>query len=357
MLSDDPRMNPQSANVMGSAELDQPYARRTIKTFIGFGIALLLLGAFVGWSIFSEEDETEEAVVAQTENGVSQQTLAVQNEEMPGNDYEDGTGRSAVYNFFYKIFGGIEEGLDESPQNLKNVEHIDDMNLDAGNNPMALGGGSIAAGGVKPTPQPTQRQTAIARTQATASQQRVIYENAFSNIVGRQVFGNKGENAGEIYDIVINQNTGQAQAVIIDNDESDDEQLLTAINFQQVLKQSPDGDITLTLSQETVEQEADFNYASLQDSGYVSLRNLQDGQLLDFEGKVAGQIDGIIYENAEVQNIYFTLRPILAQQNARNTTTIQLPYDEAKIVKSADGYDVKLTKEQTENLAKSLFTE
>ena len=311
-----------------------------MKFFIGVGLALVLVGAFVGWSIFSPDDD-EQVIVRAEENLTPQQTLAVQNQEMPGNDYEDGTGRSAIYNFFYKIFGGIEEGLEDSPHNLNNVEHLDDRNLNAGTNTLLP---------VK-SEQASAQQAYQARSQAT-----VTYKNSLSNIVGSDVFGNKGEVAGEVFDIIVHKKTGQAQAIII-NDDSTNARSLSAVGFKQVLKQNEEGDVTLTVSEDIVKKEPAFDYSSLENTNYVSLRNLQDGQLLDYEGKVAGQIDGIIYENAEVQNIYFTLRPILVQNNAQNASTFQLPFKEINIIKNNDGYDIKLDKEQTQALAKSLFTE
>lgn len=123
MLSQDPRMNPETANIIGHDE-HQPFAYRSIHTIFGFVVALILLGAFVGWYFFTPSPE-EEAAMYQMEVA----ELAAAERSMPGNEYPEGSGRNALYDFFYTMFGGIEDGLDDSPHNLKNVEQLDDLNL------------------------------------------------------------------------------------------------------------------------------------------------------------------------------------------------------------------------------------
>lgn len=337
MISQDPRMNPNTADVVGSSELKQPYARRAIKAVLGFALALLIIGAFVGWYFFTPSDD------GTSNNNTStpqQQTLATQ---MPGNDYDQGSGRSSIYNFFYKVFGGIDDGLEDSPHNLNNVEHIDQMNIDTA---------ELFNDEVSPTL--NLKKISERRANALEAMNQDEYRHSVHDILGSDVYGRKGDKAGRIFDILVHKETGKARAIIVREGNVRYERDLTALRFKRVLKQSSEGDVVMTISEEKIEDKPDFRYASLEDTNYISLQHLRDGQLIDFEGNVTGQVDAVIYENAEAQNIYFTLRPILAREGI---SKFQLPFEEINIVESADGYDVKLTKEQTIALAKTLFTD
>lgn len=331
MFSKDPRMNPHTADVV-YPETNQPYARRTIHTVFVFVLVLFLMGAFVGWYFFNpseEEVETRDVYIqAQTEP------------QVPGNRYEEGTGRSGVYNFFYRMFGGIEDGLDDNPHNLSNVEHLDDYNLD--NNDFDSNASAALA---------VERYAEQRAAQFEALNQDE-YRHSVFDVVGSEVYGRKGDRAGTIHDILVNKDTGKAKVIIINDDNSHYERDLTAVKFKKVLKQQEDGDVMMTITEEKIEDKPDFRYSPVEDKNYVSLRHLRDGQLLDFEDKVAGQIDAVIYENAEAQNIYFTLRPVLAQHGI---SKFFLPFEDINIIESADGYDIKLTKEQTVALAETLF--
>jgi len=337
MFSNDPRIDPNNANVVGASELRQPYTRRAMNAILGFAFALVVFGAIVGWFFFSPSNDNEDTAPSNQQT----QQLAV-NSQMPGNDYSEGSGRSAVYNFFYKMFGGIEDGLEDSPHNLKNVEHVQNAGL-----------GPLQTKGDSPTI--TLDRIAERRAAYINAQNQDEYRHSVRDVVGSEVYGVNGEKAGSIFDILVNKETGQARAIIVNDDDARYERDLTAIGFKNVIKQQSDGDVSVTMAEEKVEDKPDYNYSSIEDTNYVSLRNLYDGQLIDFEGNVTGQIDAVIYENAEAQNVYFTLRATLAQ--ALGARTFALPFDEVNIIESADGYDIKLTKEQTLALAQHLTKE
>lgn len=318
----------------------QSFVLQSVSKTIGFVIALFLVGAFVGWYFYLPSEEEVRERQAYIESEQRDPSLPTPDEQMPGNRYEEDSGRSDVYNFFYKVFGGIEDGLEDNSHNLNNVERLGDLNLDGGHVDHSV----------------SEVLTIKKMAELKAAQLEALnqdnYRHSVFDVVGSEVYGRKGGKVGEVYDILVNKDTGKAKVIVMNDDESRYERDLTALRFKNILKQHKDGGVMMTISEETIEDTPDFLYSSIGDTNYISLRALRDGQLLDFEGKVTGQIDAVIYENAEAHNIYFTLRPNLAQ---RVVTKFFLPFDEAQIIESIDGYDIKLTEEQTVELAEQLF--
>lgn len=328
------QFDPDSANADNADNGKTPYAKRSLNSIAVFVIALLLVGAFVGWYFLVPDGNSNDPdTVANYEQEPRQ---------LPGNSYKKGSGRSDLYNFFYTMFGGIEDGLEDNPHNLNNVENLDQFNLD---NTQGLDvDGALAS--------KQERQQQLQQIAQAQNPYQDDYRHSVFDIVGSDVFGRKGDRAGRIYDILVHKESGKAKVVVVNDDDQRYQRDLSAVRFKRVLKQQSEGNISLTISEEKVENKPDFSYTDLENTQYISLRHLRDGQLLDFEGEVAGQIDAIIYENAEVQNIYFTLRPQLA---GRGPDTFRLPFSETEIIESPDGYDIQLTKEQTVALAETLF--
>jgi len=279
-------MDPQTANVFDH-DTHQPYARRSISAIIGIVVALFAVGAFVGWFFFSPI--TDEQEIVRTNN--YEANVAVQ---MPGNSYEQGTGRSAVYNFFYKMFGGIEDGLEDNPHNLENVEHINQLNINTD---------TLFSDNVSP-------HLALNRYYDRFENIDDGYRHSIYDVVGSDVIGRKGEKAGEVHDILINKETGEARAVIVDqNADTYYDRDLARLNFKNIYTQQPDGDVRATITEDTLEDKKEFIYMNMDDR-FISLRHLRSGQILDFEGNVAGEVDAIIYRNAEAQRIFFALKPL-----------------------------------------------
>jgi sporulation protein YlmC with PRC-barrel domain len=335
-MHQDPRMDPNTANVIDH-DLNQSFTQRSLRAIAGIAIALFCLGGIVSW--FFMGDHTVDDNIDNTDVTVSQQMDT--SNQAPGNEYAEGSGRSATYDFFYAMFGGIEEGLEDNPHNLKNVEHIDQMNFDAD---------EVMSGTTSPS-LALKDATAAKATNAQV-RSKTIYRHSMHDVVGSRVIDKNGKNAGEIYDVMVNKETGAGKAIIIQEDESYYERDLKAIGFKAVDKKQKDGDTFLTITEDALEKKQEFEYTEGMKEKYVSLRRLSDGELIDFEGNVAGNIEAVIYQNAEAQNIYFSLRPGLT---GKNTPDFSLPFEEVKIIESPDGLDIQLNEEQTKALAKMLF--
>lgn len=328
MSEEDPRVDPETAPVI-NYENNQPYGKRSINAVFGFVIAVFLIGGFTAWFFFTPDEDTQ-----------SKMPYYAEGTQKPGNEYEAGSGRSAVYNFFYNVFGGIDDGLEDNPHNLENVERIDqfDIDVDMMDDEEAV----IAV-----------EEYAERRAALLASIQEDDFRHSFLDVEGSDVIGRKGDRVGKIHDVVVHRETGMAKAIVVDEDGSRYERDLAAVRFKRITRQSPDGDVRLTIAEERVEAKPEFYYQDMNEDDYVSLRHLRHGQILDYRGEVAGQVEAVIYENAEAQNIYFALKPRLVP--AGKPRVYGLPFEEVNIVENPDGFDIQLTREQTESLAETLY--
>ncbi len=320
-----------------------PYERRALYTVIALVVAFVVFGSLISWFFFAPADY----------DGAEEERPA-DYAEAPGNPYDEGSGRSGVYNFFYEMFGGIEDGLDESPHNLNNIEQIDDFNIDTDEVMPSKRGEVSAPLSVKNfSKKQAKALQELQHEQSAQAKSSEEYRHSFSVIEGSSVFSSEGQKSGTLYDILINKETGAARAIVVNDEDAAYARDLKAIGFNEVVQQDSDGDVALSMTDSQFKDGQPFEYTADDKGNYISLRLLHSGQLLDYEGKVAGEIDAVIYENAEVQNIYFTLRPTLAQYGP---SKLFIPFDEANIVRNQDGYDIQLTKEQTERLARTLFS-
>lgn len=336
MFNRDPRTDPEKANE-SVQDHHTHYAWRTVSTVFVFVFALLVVGAFVGWYFYAPEIEERNAIAVDSEQVVDEPELP----QAPGNEYAESTGRSRVYNFFYRMFGGIEDGLEENPHNLQNIEHIDQLNIDVDDHFSGGAEGILAV------------NQYFYRLEQRAENVDDNYRHSAFDVVGSKVVGIKGDKAGEVHDILIEKETGKALSVIIDEDGQAYERDLALLRFKRVDVQQPDGDIRMTITEDTLEDKSAFNYGKIDAAKFISLRALRNGQIIDVDGNIVGQIDAVIYQNAEAQQVYFELRPAIAAQTSEDI--YGLPYNAINVVKSADGYDIKLSKKQTEALATTVF--
>tara|TARA_R110000764_G_scaffold4085_1_gene16887 strand:- start:4338 stop:5300 length:963 start_codon:yes stop_codon:yes gene_type:complete len=317
MHNKDPEIDHQTADVWGS-NASQPYASRSINTVFSLIIILLIMGGLLGWYFLSSNSKDE-----------------------PHKSYQQEETRNGVYSFFYKMFNGISNGLDDHPLNVDNVAR--------------LGTSDLIQSPVYDTPiaalPPLKRADSIALLQKPLVTEDE-YKHSLFDAVGREVYGREGETSGTVHDILVHMDTGQAKAIIIHDDNAQYERDLMAVHFVEVVEKKSDGDVLMTIPEGKDEAAVTFHYDKIDNTAYISLRLLRDSLLLDYEGKVAGRVDAVIYEDARAQNIYFTLSPLLAQEGV---SKFSLPFVGIDIIERSNGYDVQLTKAQTKALAQMMF--
>ena len=292
-----------------------PFARRSFNAILGIIIVLGLCGAFFYWYLGAPEKSAE----------LRDPVLKGASTQYTNNPYPEDTGKGSIYEFFRNAISGTADGIDNSSLNFpanKNEQTIEALNR-------------------------------LSRNAELLANVDDNYRHSIYDVVGSDVVDIKGDDAGKIHDILVNRETGEAKAIIIDGDGATYERDVVKLKFEKVFKQDTDGDVKLSVTDNDVADKKEFVYEGLEDSPYVSLRHLRAGQILDYQGKVAGEVDAIIYENAEAQKIYFALKPSLSPTG--QSKKFGIPFDAVNIVVNPDGYDIKLNKEQTEALAESLY--
>jgi sporulation protein YlmC with PRC-barrel domain len=183
------------------------------------------------------------------------------------------------------------------------------------------------------------------------------YYDSVRDALDKNVFDDKNNVVGTVHDIIVNRRTGEATVLVVnDKDKTMQESSLAALNFRHVMKQEANGAVTLTIADTQLAARPGFDYEDLKTNpDYVSLRNLDNAQVVDDQGKPAGQIATVIYENAKAQDIYFTLQPDLARAAPPNKRLFTIPFRDANIVSGPGGYILKLSTTQTRALADSLM--
>lgn len=293
-------------------DVDMPYAGRSIKAVFWLIFFVFVIGGFVAW-YFLDPSQNEQST---TENNIYSARI---NAEVKSDN-------TALHRIFEEMFSGIGDGLDASVVNIDS---------DPGLNTAI------------------QTQLYIRKRAEALSAAETGYRHSLFNVIGAQVEGRADQKAGTVFDILVDRETGEAQALIIDEDGLEQTEDLKDIKFQKVFIQTPDGHTKLNIPEQQVEQKDPFRYAQNNSDQTISLRRLRAGQVLDFEGNVAGQIDAVIYGNAEAQRLVIDLRPVLARAGA--PASFYISFDQARFEENPDGLDIKLTETQTRALAKELF--
>lgn len=305
-------------------DTELPYGDRSVRMILF--ILALVVAVIVGTTlIFFGEVTGEDTTAGQKTAQSAAPQAATPASTAPARSDEP----SAVQRFFEDMFSGADDGLDP-----------DDMNLDE----------------ASPVEHAVRAQLSLQEQAQSMSRGAGGYRHSLYDVIDAQVIDESGQDVGEITDILVNQDTGAARTLILDEDNHTIARDLKDIQFSRVFKQAPDGTTRLSISDSAVEEKPGYSYAADEPGKYISLRRLRGGQLLDFEGNVAGQIDAVIYGNAEAQGLVIDLRPTLDRADSRTGNFhFFLPFSEADFVENPDGLDIKLTKEQTRALAQQLF--
>jgi len=286
----------------------QPYAKRTVGTIFSFAIILAAVFAFVLWS------------VGDSDSNNSQSTASVPNAQYAGTD--DARERNEDGSMY-------ESGVDLVKDTVGAV---------TGEKPNGMAAGEASKVLEK-----------NAKILANISQGQ---RYAVSNVIGQKVQDSDRQDVGTIEDIIINKETGDAQAIVVDSEGQGYTNNLKELGFEDVRKQTPSGAVYLNVTNEEFTTNPEFSYKE-QPEQYVSLRDLHDGQVLDVDGNVAGEVRTVLYSNAEAQKIYFELKPSLSP--TQQPVEFGIPFESVDVIKNEDGYDIKLSKAQTEALAERLF--
>ncbi len=180
------------------------------------------------------------------------------------------------------------------------------------------------------------------------------YNFSFRDTLDSEIIGARGKRVGTLYDILVNRGTGEAKAIIISEEDQYYDQKLVNLRFQKIRYQEPDGDTLINVTEEQIDQRKNFDYTRYDKDTYVSLKNLRNGQIVDDHGEYVGEIDGLIYQNEEVQDVYFFVKQSLTPLG--QARLFNVPFESVNLVEGPGGFDIKLSKEETRALARALYS-
>lgn len=177
------------------------YVSSIFQAILWIGAALLLAFFMLGFSFTwptpnqrppeTQAPKTQEKSATQTNN----QLPDFSEEEQ---ERKDGRQMSGVYRFFYMAFSGIEDGIDDNPQNLNNVENLDQLNIKT--EPQSNG---VYLSGAKPNINTVKMASAQKRPPQQQSQNQQPEQNTTESDVNLNYFNGKildfeGNIAGDI---------------------------------------------------------------------------------------------------------------------------------------------------------------
>ncbi len=297
---------PENADLI-SQRVNQPFAQRSVSAFF---MIILFIGAIVAVIYFFTGSDSKTANNGEVSGQENSNVASLPLDDIPGQDLDNAILRAA--NKFFDASDVLPKTRMESMADIETYYN-------------------------------------------QASEKTTEYQDSFYSFLDSDINDPNGQKIGYLHDVIIDKNTGEAKAIIVDEEDAFFGTNLEVLTFQDIAYQESDGDVRTSITENNIEQRDSFNYADITDNDFISLKNLRNGQVLDDKGKYVGEIDALIYRNAEINNIYFTIRTELT--NTANPVVIKYPFEQLNIIKNIDGYDVQLTTEETRDLAAMLLSE
>ncbi len=300
-----------------SKDYSEPMTSKVFWGIVLVGGALVFAGMFLGWSPTGDQD----AATQRTERAAGDPAAT-----------RDREGKSPVYWFFHDLFAGIDDGLEDGF--VARYNDVDEVDM----------GGLGGAGGEVTTP----TEALIWLDRYAEAEDDEAAPNSISAVIGSTVMNRRGDIAGEIHDIIIDPANGEAETVIVDIGAKQ-----VPMSYERVMLQNPQGDTWLDADDRLLVRKPDFDYETVLNSEeMISLRLLAGGEVLDFQDNIIGQIETMIFDNGEVQQLYFRLRPSIPAEQPRSYL---IPLQDTQIIRNPDGYDVRLNRQQTEDIAEDIL--
>lgn len=184
--------------------------------------------------------------------------------------------------------------------------------------------------------------------------------NTASGIIGQPVFNASNERVGKIHDVIIDQN-GNAQMVVVADGDFFGMGKLAAFDYGSVVKVNADGDIVAPLTEEVIDQAAQFTYDRnntdpnvkvIPTNGY-SATALLKGDLVNPQKDKIADVDDLVLRNGKASQLIVGFDKVLGLGGQKTA----LNYKTAAVIKDGDQYDFQLNTpnaNQFENYKKSL---
>lgn len=196
----------------------------------------------------------------------------------------------------------------------------------------------------------------------TTNNTGVDYRRTASALFDQPLYNTRNEEIGVVEDVLVDKNDGSAKMVVFSPKGS--QELYWEKVDQLALFTPPAGDaatgVDATDAQAVKAKAApktynNFKYDLPDMSNYLSLRRLNEGQVMDMDGKFVGNIDAVMYQKGDARHLIFMLN-----SGARGTASsipFYLPFDKAVFRDNPESgaIDIALNEEQTRAVAETFF--
>lgn len=170
------------------------------------------------------------------------------------------------------------------------------------------------------------------------------------HLIGKAIVNANNDKIATVEDIIIAKDGHAALIVVSDGGVLGIGEKLAAFDYSRVLTQKADGGVNLALSQEMVDNAADFSYeakdaatAKVIPAGSISAKRLLKGDVLDSNGKKVASIEDLYFRNGDVVQIIVGFNKTLGLSGDRAA----IDYDDLRTIRDGDDVHFKLTPGQS----------
>jgi sporulation protein YlmC with PRC-barrel domain len=171
-------------------------------------------------------------------------------------------------------------------------------------------------------------------------------------MIGQPVYNQQGQSVATIKDIILDSD-GEAVMVVVADGEFIGLGKTAAFDYGSIARVNADGDIIMPLTEEMIDNAAEFSYDRRGNSNNVrvipsngySVSELLDGQLIDENKKTIAQIDNISFRNGQADQIIVGFNKILGMGGEKAA----LDFGSTDLVRDRNdnGYDFQLNDRET----------
>lgn len=169
-------------------------------------------------------------------------------------------------------------------------------------------------------------------------------------LIGATVENPKGENIGEIKDILISKN-GDAETVIISDNKLGLGGKLAAFDYDVIEGITPDKDVVVKLSEAQIDAAKRFEYEAkdadaktmVMPAGQFSVKKITDAKVVDASGKTVADVDTVAFEGDDADYVIVTFNKILGMGGDKAALNI----DALDLAEKNGKYQFTLTQDQT----------
>jgi sporulation protein YlmC with PRC-barrel domain len=174
-------------------------------------------------------------------------------------------------------------------------------------------------------------------------------------LIGESIINNRGEKIASVHDIVIDKNGHPILVVTTDGGFLGIGSKVAAFDYNRVLSQQPDGRVVMTLSQDLIDQAADFSYdqndwskAKVIPKASYSSKALLKSNVFDNNGKRVANVENIYFRNAAPVQLIVGFNKKIGMGG----DLAALNFDELTTIRKNQTVDFKLTARQSDQFAR-----